>query len=381
MAWKLSIADPSIYNNSFRVPTRLKSTLSGSLSVGASSIVITATTWGIYATVGDYLLIGPSTNSSYLGKTELIQVSSISSGTITSLTNTVNAYASGDSIECIGTRLAAGWNLYNDFSMVATGIYQFKNDTTKIGFDVDNAQQRLTKTAGSGASYLRYYFDKVLRPNTVYRQKVWYHLINNNNNLSFKLYEGATPTEICGSTIYEGEGTSEDTGTSGSTYQTSYYPYFEIAAATATTFDDLYLDLFHLGHATFTSGASSGYLSFPDNPISDIRTTFGKSTSMSSSAINSLESYFYTVGFARETLTVEVEFEGDSTFIRDLEILKYWMDRGCRIILEHDMSTGASTSIKNKISPLIMGTFEFSFSKRFWDTNRNTIQFTFEGEV
>ena len=109
-AWEMGVALP-IRNHKFRYGTYKSSTLNGDVTAADTTVIIVNTDPNItnVAQRGDSISIGPSTDSSYTGKSETKEIDSISSNTITLTSAVSNTYDSGDAVRIYGTRLAGHW--------------------------------------------------------------------------------------------------------------------------------------------------------------------------------------------------------------------------------------------------------------------------------
>ena len=113
--WEMGVAVP-IRNHKFRYGTYKSSALEGDVTSGASSVTIETTdpTIGNIAQRGDNMVLGPSTNTSYTGKSETVGIESIVGNVITLKSTTSYAYDDDDPIRVYGTRLAGGWTPNTD---------------------------------------------------------------------------------------------------------------------------------------------------------------------------------------------------------------------------------------------------------------------------
>lgn len=148
---KIATAIP-IKNSKFNIPTRATTTIDTATqtSVGANSFVFDHTTYKFQNTFqrGDTLVLGPSTVTTYAGKTETVTIESITAATGNVSVNireqAVNSYADGDPVVGYGSKLAAGWFLSNT-TEVSAGVTQIRPDGIKPpgGGYLDNYGQKI----------------------------------------------------------------------------------------------------------------------------------------------------------------------------------------------------------------------------------------------
>ncbi|RJR27779.1 hypothetical protein C4561_01605 [candidate division WWE3 bacterium] len=377
MAFQLSVAWPPVYNYSFDMPTKLKSTLAAGVTAGVSSIQVTASNWSQYIVRGDFVVLGASSATGHLGKTEVVQVSDGTTNPFTTVAPTVNAYSAGDSVEVFGSRVAGGWQFNGDASLIGTGIYQFLGDPYSVGFDVDGCLQRLSKTVGTTNSYLNHALEDHFLMNTFHRAMCYYKLVDVVSSPFFAMTDGAGT--YGSAALSSGEGKSVISILSaGSVPASTPQLYFQMGST--NVFTALYIDLVTVGHAKLTSGAGVGYISLPTSILGSIDCSF-KVRVRPSFFVNSLGvSGFKQTLKHKSSVAISLEFEANNDTIRDLEVLKFWQDRGCKLILENDIGSGSTLSLQSKVAPLILGTIDYSINKRFWNQNLNRVNFTFEGE-
>ena len=118
--WELAVAVP-IRNHKFRIGTGVGTTLTsvsesggGSLNVVNTNSLYSINSIDLIARKDDSVIVGPSSNSSYEGKSETRQIGTGTTPTYMDLqTDLTNAYAIGDSVRILGTALAGGWYVYN----------------------------------------------------------------------------------------------------------------------------------------------------------------------------------------------------------------------------------------------------------------------------
>lgn len=113
--WEIAIAVP-VQNPKFRIPRVWNSTLAADRAAGSAILTFPAAA-GVDTDIrcrfipGNTLVVGPSTDSAYLGATEEVIIYTVDSGTqITPQYVTKFAYKSGDPISGYGEGIGDGWN-------------------------------------------------------------------------------------------------------------------------------------------------------------------------------------------------------------------------------------------------------------------------------
>ncbi len=386
--WEMAVALP-IKNYKFREGTTISSTLSSSVSLGASSITVSQTSPSLALIVkkGDIVSIGPSTNDSYDGKSENAVITNVdasvhsgnplSSGYLStpvlSVILTLNAplsyvYSSGDSVKIYGTRLAGGWTVYSSDSRELIQPQTIKPYTGGYsGGKVDNYAQylkfRFDTAEGIDASNrkhgnFKYEFTNgnPFIPHANYRfgAIVKAQAMNYSNGLSLglKVYDGNQflydkwfPLSSYENTIQDwtelnSAGTNISTGTSLTnissvsgldTPKNNPYLLIWIGAANLTDKADLYVDTVYCEHAFGTT---------PVTQLTEKITAPGKTSGISviDSSNFSRSSRVYVIGnngnhFARSGLVKGIR---DGTIDLHGTLHYYWWDDNLNQYVSHE---------------------------------------------
>lgn len=159
-AWQMGVALP-IRNHKFRHGTWKSTTLSADADATASlSTTDTTPNLDLIAKRDDSVIVGPSGDSSYTGKSETGQVSSLTSTSITLKSAMSNNYDSGDSVRVYGTALAGGWTISETGSNQIVVPKSISADTGAfMKGKVDNYAQRIVMDFANGdfATYNQMY--------------------------------------------------------------------------------------------------------------------------------------------------------------------------------------------------------------------------------
>ena len=381
MSWKISVAE---YLPPMDRPRTKDTTFYNPVSAGATTIDLTGTDAFWYATTNDIIKLGPSSSSANRGAVEYVRVKTRTKGT--GLTNIIlttaltYAYASGDSISHTTAALPEGW-IYKTSSS-GTGYLDFHGhnpilkDTGKLsGFSGNSGMSYTLTSGGTGAHYLDNLINRKLIRGCTHRLGCYINSPGSNNSgvASMILYNDYAAATIISVSIVathsvwtkkEATGTWL-TGANGMRTDSRIYIAFDANHATTLT----QLDCVYLTHAQLTDGYASGVYTIPTNPIEVDAQINGRV-----SIINDFDSY-QQVGL--NSISTEpmrgyrlIWDDANEVFLRNLEVLSYWQDRGFDLMLEGDFAPN--------LRP-VFGKMQYGLSYPSWDPNRVTVTMEFEG--
>lgn len=375
MAWKLSVAERI---PQFKRGRRVDTTLTG--AVGPSATVLSLNTTGLdrIFSIGDIVRLGPSSNASFLGRTESRRVLSATTSTLTLSSGLVNAYSVGDKIVGTGMLVADGWlaTTYNspNFTLTSRGLAVKAGATGIPEYGYANILDYISfaKTAGTtGTAALTWMSKDVLLASVPYRGGVVVRKTG---------YSGPAPVTLFSMDSVQNDNTmyvSTSGGVDGTWYAFeginscsvdvtgAFGIQFQWSATTAFTKFDI--GLVYLTHASGTDGMSAGVYSFPEDPVAV------QSILRSRSKVDDLDYGSIQIGSFENTPLREYRLTFDSvdaTFVRNLEMFEYWQQQGCRLMLESDAAYEVP----------LFGYMTFDWQYSHWDDNILTVSMSFVGE-
>lgn len=174
--FRMGVSVP-VPNFRFKHPYRWSSTFNSAATAGSTTLLpntytppygSTATNCDKYFQNGDKIILGPSTNSSYSGKTEVVTVRKISGNTITTESAIANSYLSGDPIGGEGTLCPQGW--FPNYNLILPkGIYH------PDGGKSDDYVMKLFLSATGSVPWMRCPFNYQPFKNSLYYQVGCYY--------------------------------------------------------------------------------------------------------------------------------------------------------------------------------------------------------------
>lgn len=387
MSFKLMVASPRVFNSTFNVPSTFNCKLSADTIMSTDQLYVESDIFWKFKNawkVGDLVTIGSSTYSGYEGKIEVRTVVSVEAiaGQFFKIYVTpalINRYAEGDLVVLTGGRVGKGWYNYSSDDLIAHSIDSKFYNKEAVGYDRDISSQRLIKIGGAAGYSFIYWFNDKLIPYQIYRLIGYYRLDG---------WAGANPTiqiynnmySILSQILYERiEGYKIDALSSSSGPLDNNCPFIYIETSSSTSFESLDFDLFTLGHAVYTSTSALGCIVFPKDPLEMPLCSISNYNRKPYMSANKGIILDRAVGYTNKEFTLSFTTEVDSTFLRDLEILNFWMQQGNQISLEHDFDSGMSSSIADAIPPILVGYFAYSINYSFWNLSKPIIDFTFIG--
>jgi hypothetical protein len=409
MAFKLGVAPALIKNNSFRYGTYKKTTLSGAASASATSININTTSplASQLLAVGDSVILGTSTNSSNIGASEKITVSSVgAAGLIIYCTATplVYNYASGDTVTFVGSRLAGSWNVSSEVLADITPVNITSSSIAKHGFN-DNYAQTIKFSTDSATRNISQSLGNVLLNGAYYRAGLFYKKDTLTGQLNWDTDNNTSATHfnlrvshdnsthfidlnfLNGSQAYPGSTFLEAISTpaavpSAPTYCIVKLTYFsDDAGFNGITIDDIYLE-----HAISTDDASNGVWTFDDDPDYGSVNFFFTTPYETFDLANGNKIFYDPTGTARGVRKYEctAEFTNvNMTNWKNLLVLQHWQDRGNLLVFHPggDYTVGTSPYIQEtgeNAPPVMYGRMELNPKNRdHWDL-LNRCSFTFK---
>jgi len=401
-----------IKNRSMRYGTDRTGTLANSVTTSTNPITITDTDPDLDMLLrsGDRIVLGPSTDVDYLGKSEVVIVSSVSGNEVTLTSTTDYGYANGDPISFTGTRLAGNWNLAlspgggtgNDSYILPLEI---TNENSPEGGMSDNFYQKIQmKFADDTYNYceIRQALGNVLIPEAYYRLGLYYKAsFPGDPAVDWILRAKINDTTVAGSPFLEGVITRGSSGNTDSwteftkTDNVSSSPtvcniaiYLYRNNETNASYATFYFDDIWLEHAVGTDDANSGVYTFDGYPDGNGYETAIIETSQRQTLANSNKYVFDPTGQGRgiRKWMVRGTFtNAPMTLWNNLLILKQWQDRGYPLVFHIDGDYDETNSYYiqrsgEKVPPTMYGFMKITPTTRgIWDI-QNRISFNFEFE-
>lgn len=372
--WEMGVG-VKIKNRSFRFGTRKQTTFSGSEAAGQTTLSVTETspTLSKLLLANDRVLLGPNTS----GQTETALVSSTGSGTITVTSGITYAYASGDAVTFVGTKLAAAW----DISASNATPVQI-NHASFDGVDDDYAQYITFGSEG----YVRQTLSTIggrsqFEASTVYRTGGWFGGGASSSHLMVSADAGANwfLNATLDSTFTE----YPDTGTSPASPTTGYVMLYEDTGGAS----NIRMDCVYLEHAKLTDDAASGYYTFTE--LAD----YG---SISVERIDTAQTLELADGYTalydpsgndgkNKRHIVRARFSTvPAAFTWNLNKLLDWQNKGNLLTLHLKTATSDwmdyySTQTQAPMPPVLYGLMRLSGrTKDHYDLDRSTFDFEFQ---
>lgn len=397
--WELGIADPIIYNHSFRVRKIHETILNGAVAASSSSFTIDQPA---NAPIAKYIVggnggsnsnyvknflnkivVGPSSHSSNVGAVEELYILSATGNTITTTSSCTYAYSDNDPITIYGTGCPDGWVF--DSAMFSGGIIDnsYKGYDDLCGFSVP---------ANSSALATRPYAELTLNkliPDRKYNFGCWYRRATDGYSqyMSLNLYENGSSSasaslELSGGTSGWVEISTTFTANASQTAN-SFLRYLVPDIAGGGQFNQTTIDCIYLYTSWLEKGSSAEgklvFMEIPTNikifPIEDYDKGLNKLLSGYSTKYSSPCEVLYNRrwGISCEFDMVNTTTDSSQSFFQVLFNYLSWQERGALLSLK----TGLS-----ELPPYLFGRMQLDnvhFASH--NTGVRSFSFKFEGLI